>query len=65
MSAATLRSARRTQHRTVERAGQLLGLHAVRRVHDLTGCAFFTMMIIAVPVGLAVGAIAAIAAIAG
>jgi hypothetical protein len=49
----------------VERAGQLLGLHAVRRVHDLTGCAFFTMMIIAVPVGFAVGAIAAIAAIAG
>ena len=31
----------------MERAGQLLGLHAVRRAHDLTGCAFFTMVIIA------------------
>jgi len=49
----------------MERAGQLLGLHAVRRVHGVTGCAFFTMMIIAVPVGLVVGAIAAIAALAG
>ena len=49
----------------MERAGQLLGLHAVRRAHDLTGCAFFTMVIIALPVALLAGAVAAIAAVAG